>query len=441
MPCWRASMPISASSRKPRSATACMCSVPRPRPGCGATRCWRWRAIRRATAAAPMRGCWVRCRTTCCPASTSIRSTSSPRRHRQGARPALLQAVSDDPWRHQGDARERLELLATRLVEAGECPAGMPRTAAVLGRIAEQPRARARCLRHAGTAAAVARAGPLRCRPGPAARPRAAGPTCCRPGATSTRSTRAPSPRPPPGCWASSRPPNWSSATCRSAGDYPAGIGLSVWGTATMRTGGDDLAQAFALIGVRPKWAAGSQRVVDFEVLPTVGLGRAAHRRHAAHLGLLPRCLPGRGTDVRRGRCRPWPRRRTRMPSATRSARASCARRGARGRGPAGRGRAHPGRLARVRLGARSLRLGPAAAVRQRRLAEATTTSPAPMSAAAPMPTRAGQRRRARHRGAGAAPRRNGTWCCRTRTAASTTCSTRTTTTSSRAAWPPPCAT
>jgi cobaltochelatase CobN len=57
-------------------------------------------------------------------------------------------------------------------------------------------------------------------------------------------------------------------------GDYPVAMGLSVWGTATMRTGGDDLAQAFALIGVRPKWAPGSQRVVDFEVLPTVGLGR-----------------------------------------------------------------------------------------------------------------------------------------------------------------------
>ncbi|MDP1108865.1 cobaltochelatase subunit CobN, partial [Klebsiella pneumoniae] len=48
----------------------------------------------------------------------------------------------------------------------------------------------------------------------------------------------------------------------------------SVWGTATMRTGGDDIAQAFALIGVRPKWAPGSQRVVDFEVVPRVGMGR-----------------------------------------------------------------------------------------------------------------------------------------------------------------------
>jgi cobaltochelatase CobN len=51
-------------------------------------------------------------------------------------------------------------------------------------------------------------------------------------------------------------------------GDYPRAIGLSVWGTATMRTGGDDIAQAMALIGVRPKWAAGSNRVTDFEVLP-----------------------------------------------------------------------------------------------------------------------------------------------------------------------------
>ncbi|MDO5626618.1 MAG: cobaltochelatase subunit CobN, partial [Pseudomonadota bacterium] len=57
-------------------------------------------------------------------------------------------------------------------------------------------------------------------------------------------------------------------------GDYPRHIGLSVWGTATMRTGGDDIAQALALIGVRPRWAPGSQRVVDFEVIPHVGLHR-----------------------------------------------------------------------------------------------------------------------------------------------------------------------
>ncbi|MFD2230061.1 cobaltochelatase subunit CobN [Alkalimarinus sediminis] len=51
-------------------------------------------------------------------------------------------------------------------------------------------------------------------------------------------------------------------------GDYPKTLGLSVWGTATMRTGGDDIAQAFALMGIKPVWAAGSNRVTDFEIIP-----------------------------------------------------------------------------------------------------------------------------------------------------------------------------
>ncbi len=51
-------------------------------------------------------------------------------------------------------------------------------------------------------------------------------------------------------------------------GDYPKTLGLSVWGTATMRTGGDDIAQAFALMGVKPVWAPGSNRVTDFEIIP-----------------------------------------------------------------------------------------------------------------------------------------------------------------------------
>lgn len=57
-------------------------------------------------------------------------------------------------------------------------------------------------------------------------------------------------------------------------GDYPNQLGLSVWGTATMRTGGDDIAQAFALMGIKPIWASGSHRVIDFEILPSMILGR-----------------------------------------------------------------------------------------------------------------------------------------------------------------------
>ncbi|MFI8334892.1 cobaltochelatase subunit CobN [Pseudomonas taetrolens] len=57
-------------------------------------------------------------------------------------------------------------------------------------------------------------------------------------------------------------------------GEHLLQLGLSVWGTATMRTGGDDIAQAMALMGVRPVWATGSQRVDDFEILPVSLLDR-----------------------------------------------------------------------------------------------------------------------------------------------------------------------
>jgi cobaltochelatase CobN len=58
-------------------------------------------------------------------------------------------------------------------------------------------------------------------------------------------------------------------------GEWPKRIVLDLWGSATMRTGGDDLAQAFALIGCRPTWDAASTRVNGFEVLPLAMLGRS----------------------------------------------------------------------------------------------------------------------------------------------------------------------
>ena len=48
----------------------------------------------------------------------------------------------------------------------------------------------------------------------------------------------------------------------------PARVALSAWGTANMRTGGDDIAQALALIGARPVWEPGSGRVTGFQILP-----------------------------------------------------------------------------------------------------------------------------------------------------------------------------
>ncbi len=57
-------------------------------------------------------------------------------------------------------------------------------------------------------------------------------------------------------------------------GEYPRTLAISVWGTSTMRTGGDDIAQIMALMGVKPVWDGVSRRVVDFEVIPIEVLGR-----------------------------------------------------------------------------------------------------------------------------------------------------------------------
>ncbi len=50
-------------------------------------------------------------------------------------------------------------------------------------------------------------------------------------------------------------------------GEYPKTLAISVWGTSTMRTGGDDIAQIMALMGIKPVWDNISRRVVDFEIL------------------------------------------------------------------------------------------------------------------------------------------------------------------------------
>jgi cobaltochelatase CobN len=57
-------------------------------------------------------------------------------------------------------------------------------------------------------------------------------------------------------------------------GSYPDSVGLSVWGTAAMRTSGDDVAEVLALLGVRPVWDEASRRVSSLEPVPLADLGR-----------------------------------------------------------------------------------------------------------------------------------------------------------------------
>src|SRR6202000_1807247 len=54
----------------------------------------------------------------------------------------------------------------------------------------------------------------------------------------------------------------------KEEGVYPEMMGLGVWGTSQMRTHGDDIAEALALLGVEPRWNAQSRRLEGAAVLP-----------------------------------------------------------------------------------------------------------------------------------------------------------------------------
>ena len=57
-------------------------------------------------------------------------------------------------------------------------------------------------------------------------------------------------------------------------GDYPQGLVVDLWGSATMRTAGEDFAMALHLAGLAPRWDDGSDRVSGFEVVPLALLDR-----------------------------------------------------------------------------------------------------------------------------------------------------------------------
>ncbi|MGE7957785.1 cobaltochelatase subunit CobN [Pseudomonas sp. NPDC089530] len=198
-----------------------------------------------------------------------------------GRRPQALQVLSDQLWRTAGDARERLELFAGQLIEAalaGEVEQlqepGWGEVKAIIDSLRETVAPR---LDACGPAEMGGLLDALAGRFVPA------GPS----GAPSRgRLDVLPTGRnffsvdvrnlPTTTAWRI----GFQSADLilerhlQDHGDHLRQLGLSVWGTATMRTGGDDIAQAMALMGVRPVWATGSQRVDDFEILPLSLLDR-----------------------------------------------------------------------------------------------------------------------------------------------------------------------
>lgn len=51
-------------------------------------------------------------------------------------------------------------------------------------------------------------------------------------------------------------------------GDYPKGVMINLWGSATMRTAGEDFAMALHLAGLEPQWDTQSERVNGFAITP-----------------------------------------------------------------------------------------------------------------------------------------------------------------------------
>jgi cobaltochelatase CobN len=57
-------------------------------------------------------------------------------------------------------------------------------------------------------------------------------------------------------------------------GEYPRRVVMDLWASPTLRTGGEDMAHALALMGARPVWDNASTRVTGFEVVPAPLLDR-----------------------------------------------------------------------------------------------------------------------------------------------------------------------
>lgn len=190
-----------------------------------------------------------------------------------GSKPDILTALDTDNWRSTGDTVERLELYAAHLLDTNSDAFG-PVSQTVLDHLRNS------------VLPVVTACGPAEMNGlliGLDGRFVASGPS----GApTRGRMDVLPTGRnffsvdaravPTQTAWKL----GWKSANMlierhlQDHGDWPRAMLVTAWGTANMRTGGDDIAQALALMGVKPKWDQMSRRVTGFEILPAGVLGR-----------------------------------------------------------------------------------------------------------------------------------------------------------------------
>ncbi|CCE96245.1 cobalamin biosynthetic protein CobN [Sinorhizobium fredii HH103] len=192
-----------------------------------------------------------------------------------GPKPDLLSTLSDAPWRTAGDTVERVELLATKLV-SGEiaCPGDWTNTQAVLEEIDTRLKPSIEGSGAAELTGLLTGLDGCFVAPGPSGAPTRGRPDVLPTGRNfySVDSRAVPTP--------AAYELGKKSAELlirrylQDHGEWPSSFGLTAWGTSNMRTGGDDIAQALALIGAKPIWDMASRRVTGYEIVPLAVLGR-----------------------------------------------------------------------------------------------------------------------------------------------------------------------
>ena len=175
--------------------------------------------------------------------------------------------------RSAGDVVEYLETIAAELIE-GASPAPGPASAAVMAEVEAVMRPRLRASGPAEVTALLDGLDGKFVRPGPSGAPSRGRldvlPTGRNFYSVDNRAV------PTPTAWELGRK-SAETLLVRHFQDHGAhlrSLALSVWGTSNMRTGGDDIAQALALIGARPVWDPSSLRVSGYEIMPLAKLGR-----------------------------------------------------------------------------------------------------------------------------------------------------------------------
>ena len=192
-----------------------------------------------------------------------------------GVRPDILGNLSDTLWRTNADTVERIEMLAAKLVSAEvTVPDDWPQTRLVMREIESRLKPSIIACGPAEISALMIGLSGRFVSPGPSGAPTRGRPDVLPTGrnfySVDTRSV------PTPTAWELGRKSAELLVTryVQDHGDWPTSMGITAWGTSNMRTGGDDIAQALALIGAKPVWDMGSARVTGYEIMPMASLGR-----------------------------------------------------------------------------------------------------------------------------------------------------------------------